>query len=178
MSYTSQLYMRKSSLSELPLLSARLGPLPEGVSFRTHIPGDDAAWEDLIERCFGTRYGFAEHVSACERYDPSHVIYLTKNGRDVAVSAAVQKPEFPHDGWLHFVGVDPEMRGLRLSSHVVLATLFSFYAQGYHSVVLSTDDFRIPAIKCYLKLGFEPIMLDKSHPERWKKVMEQVDGCV
>jgi hypothetical protein len=36
----------------------------------------------------------------------------------------------------------------------------------------------LPAIRTYLKLGFEPWITDASHPECWKIVQEKLDGAV
>ncbi len=172
----SQLYMRKKTLDDLPALSAKLEKLPADISLHTHRKGDDAVWEALIEQCFGEHYGFEQNVSSCNGYAPTHVFYLERGGEYIAVSAAVEQPDFPNEGWLHFVGVAPFARGMGLAAHTVLASLYCFYARGFKSVVLSTDDFRIPAIKTYLALGFEPIILDESHPERWRKVMDTIKG--
>ncbi len=169
-----QLFMRKPRLDDLPSISQKIGPLPDGISLHTHVNGMEKAWEDLIERSFGQRFAFDSNMSSTVGFHPTQVFYLAKDGVDVAVAAAVEMPTYPGEGWLHFVGIDPAARGLGLSHHIVLATLYSFWAQGYKSVVLSTDDFRIPAIKSYLKLGFEPIMLDETHPERWEKVLAEI----
>ena len=72
------------------------------------------------------------------------------------------------------VGVDPDTRGLGLSLPIVAAALISLRERGFASAMLSTDDFRIPAIKTYLRLGFEPVMSHESHPERWAAVMEKI----
>ncbi len=167
----SQLYMRKKTLDDLPALSAKLEKLPADISLHTHRKGDDAVWEALIEQCFGEHYGFEQNVSSCNGYAPTHVFYLERGGENIAVSAAIEEGS---EGWLHFVGVAPSARGMGLSAHIVLAALYCFYARSFKSVVLSTDDFRIPAIKTYLSLGFEPIMSDESHTERWRKVMDTI----
>ncbi len=172
----SQLYMRKNTLDDLSALSTMMKTLPSDISLHTHRAGDNEEWEALIELCFGEHYGFEQNVSSCKGYDPSYVFYLERNGENIAVSAAVNNPDFPEEGWLHFVGVAPSARGNGLAAHIVLAALYCFYARGFKSVLLSTDDFRIPAIKTYLSLGFEPIMLDESHPERWHKVMNAIKG--
>jgi mycothiol synthase len=37
-------------------------------------------------------------------------------------------------------------------------------------IVLRTDDYRIPAIKVYLKLGFVPTYDHLSYPDRWQAI--------
>ncbi len=171
-----QLFMRKKHLDDLPELSRQAGTLPAGVSLHTHRAGDEAAWERIIERSFGSHYSFEDWLPRFGVYDPSYVFYLTKDGIDVATTSAVEQANFSGEGWLHMVGADPAAQGLGLSRHVVLAALYSFYARGYQSVVLSTDDFRIPAICTYLRLGFEPVMSHESHPARWEEIYRKI-GC-
>ncbi len=169
-----QLYMRKSDLTDLPELAAKIGGLPEGITLRTHREGDDELWENLIEKSFGNRYGFEGCMRKFPGYRPEHCFYLTRDGKDIAVAAAVENRDFPGEGWLHFVGVDPEARGLGLAKKVVLAVLVSFYLRGFKTVILSTDDFRLSAIKTYLDLGFTPVMSHESHPARWDEVLKKL----
>ncbi|HHY83306.1 MAG TPA: hypothetical protein GX505_11630 [Clostridiales bacterium] len=42
--------------------------------------------------------------------------------------------------------------------------------EGWTSAVLETDDFRLPAIKTYFRLGFQPKFTHESHPDRWDKI--------
>ena len=44
--------------------------------------------------------------------------------------------------------------------------------RGYPAAVLETDDFRIPAIRSYMKLGFVPVydVRGEDHRARWSKV--------
>ena len=45
---------------------------------------------------------------------------------------------------------------------------------GFETAYLTTDDYRIPAIKCYLRAGFEPEMTEDDHPERWEKIFAAI----
>ena len=42
------------------------------------------------------------------------------------------------------------------------------------SVTLDTDDFRLPAIKNYLNLGFVPDYLRENHVLRWENIFEKL----
>ena len=72
------------------------------------------------------------------------------------------------------IGAHADARGLGAGRLVCLAALHSLRERGYRSVVLSTDDFRIPAISLYLSLGFEPVYSHESHKARWEKVFEVI----
>lgn len=75
-----------------------------------------------------------------------------------------QRPEI---GW---ISVSPGHQGKRLGYQVTLAGLRFLHGQGYKETFLHTDDWRLPALKTYLNLGFEPEITHDSHPERWRKI--------
>ena len=45
-----------------------------------------------------------------------------------------------------------------------------FIQAGYEEIYLRTDDFRLPALKVYLKLGYEPLLYADDMKGRWKAV--------
>ena len=49
-----------------------------------------------------------------------------------------------------------------------------YLEMGWAVARLWTDDWRLPAIKTYLNLGFEPDIEHESHPERWRAVFEKL----
>lgn len=162
-----QLFMRKPQMDDLKPFA-----LPEGYALHSHIEGQESNWEDLIEEAYGVRFSFEECIRNAGGYKPEYVLYISKDGKDVATATAVEKETFPGEGWFRMVGTRPSARGMGAGRLVLNACLHSLAARGYKSVVLSTDDNRIPAIKLYLSLGFEPIYTHESHKERWEKVME------
>ncbi len=166
-----QLFMRQPDITNLPPLA-----LPEGFSLHSHIEGQDKNWEDLIEKAFGAHFSFNDFIVNGGGYKPEYVLYIAKDGVDIATATAVEKDIFPGEGWFRMIGTAPEARGMGAGRLVCLAALHSLAARGYKSVVLSTDDARIPAIKLYLALGFEPIYTHESHEERWKKVFEKINN--
>lgn len=164
-----QIFMRHPDITNLPELV-----LPEGVTLHTHTEGTEDVWEALIERAFGTHYSFDQFIRNGGDYKPEYVLYLSKDGKDIATTTAVEKPDFPGEGWFRMVGVDPECRGIGAGKLIALAALHSLAKRGYKSVVLSTDDERIPAINLYYSLGFRPIFTHESHEERWQKIMPNI----
>ena len=153
-----QLFMRNNDITKLPPLCLPKG----GMSLHTHTEGEEENWERLIEKAFGTHYSFDD--------------FIRKDGIDVATATAVEKETFPGEGWFRMIGTIPESRGLGAGRLICLAALHALSARGYKTAVLSTDDERIPAIKLYLSLGFEPIYTHESHKERWEKVMNKFES--
>lgn len=169
MSNLPQLFMRKPRMDDLPPFA-----MPEGFALHTHVEGTESTWEDLIEKAFGSRFSFEKCIRNGGGYKPEYVMYISKDGKDIATVTAVEKEDFPGEGWFRMVGSDPEARGLGAGRMAALAALHSLAARGYTSTVLSTDDFRIPALSLYLSLGFEPLMTHESHPARWEKVLAEI----
>jgi mycothiol synthase len=55
--------------------------------------------------------------------------------------------------------------------------LVDFRARGYRDAVLETDDFRLPAIRTYLRHGYVPVtenVKGENHLKRWSAILPQV----
>jgi mycothiol synthase len=95
----------------------------------------------------------------------------------VATASSRLVPEqFPGSGYLHWVAADPGYRGRQLGRIVSLAALHEFVSLGCKDAVLETQDFRLPAIRTYLRLGFEPVYRDDTHIPRWEEIHRQLAG--
>ncbi len=162
-----QLHMRHPDLSKLAPLY-----LKEGMGVHTHVPGEEAKWEEIIEKSFGMPFSFRNWLVPLGGYKPEYVMYVSYHGVDCATAMGTENPKFPGEGWMRMVGTAPEAAGHGLGKLAVLAALHSLAGRGYKTAVLSTDDHRLPAIAVYKSLGFEPVFIDPSHEERWKKVEE------
>jgi mycothiol synthase len=160
-----QLIMRVADISDLPPLD-----IPEGISLHTHRDGDEAAWEEIIESAFEKHFDF-DLLIRLGGYDPSYVIYAEKDGKQIATATAVENPAYPGEGWFRMIGAHKNARGLGAGRLVCLAALHSLRERGYKSVVLSTDDERIPALTLYYSLGFRPVYSHESHKARWEAVL-------
>jgi ribosomal protein S18 acetylase RimI-like enzyme len=78
-------------------------------------------------------------------------------------------------GNVHMVCALPAHRGRGLGRLVTLAVLRYLHRRGYRSADLTTDDFRLAAIKSYLGLGLVPIYLTDAerlddHEARWSAI--------
>ena len=45
----------------------------------------------------------------------------------------------------------------------------------YPETYLNTDDWRTPAIRTYLSLGFKPEIIADNQVERWSKILSNID---
>jgi mycothiol synthase len=167
-----QLLMRRPDLNDLP----ELPPLPTGYTLREGRAGDleglarllTAAYPEMRENPWTAEKA---HRALFADTTVQKVWVIDHDGVPVATASVRLLPDaYPDSGYVHWVGSAPAHRGLGLGYLVTLATLHDFRTLGCRDSVLETDDFRIPAIKTYLKLGFAPVYRDETHLDRWEKV--------
>jgi len=174
-----QLHMLRPSLDALPGLA-----LPAGYRLRTFRPGDERAWGAIMEATGGigtdwTVEKVRERLVTREQFEPDGLFFATCDalaGLPVASACAwrVLPPESAV-GTVHMVCALDGHRGRGLGRLVTLAVLHRLRARGFRMADLSTDDFRLAAIKSYLGLGFVPVYLPDDqglddHEARWSAV--------
>ncbi|MBW7457110.1 GNAT family N-acetyltransferase [Paenibacillus sepulcri] len=161
-----QLVMRRPALSDLPEVV-----LPENLQLRHFKPGDEDQWESIVDQAFGWQRNFQQHMSSHPYFKPERVWFVCDGETPIATAGAWYKPEWGEAcGYLHMVGAYSWYAGQGLGYAVSLAAMLQMREDGRQEVVLETDDFRIPAIKTYLKLGFHPEAGTAELQERWRHV--------
>lgn len=163
-----QLHMRRPDLTDLPPIA-----LPAGYALRFFQDGDAAHWSRIIQVSFGwppEQCDFAKIMRADAAFLPERIMFITHQEQPVATASAYYRASFmPDFGMLHYVGVLPGHQGMRLGYWVSLAALWRMRDDSRRGAWLSTDDFRLPAIKTYLALGFEPLLIHENQRERWPR---------
>ena len=169
-----QLRMVRPNLDNLPKLE-----LPTGYGMRTYLQGDEAHWARIINDSFGGRERTAQdtrdQITGRDVFVPDGFYFATH--RDVPVGTACawrQSVDEKDAGYVHMVGVVAEHTGHKLGKWVSLAVLYYLRDHGFKCAMLDTDDFRIPAVKTYLNLGFIPVYVEEGQPERWRKIFEKL----
>lgn len=171
MGLTPQLAMRRPHLENLPPMA-----LPAGHGVRCFRPGDEEAWETIIGESFEREYCFAQQMQADPSFLPERVLFVNCGAKPVATASAWKVPRYgPDTGVVHMVGARTQSMGKRLGYWVTLATLYRFVEEELTDAVLQTDDFRLPAIKTYLNLGFEPLLVHENQPDRWREVFRVLE---
>lgn len=166
-----QLIMYKKQLIDL-----KDNIIPEGYILRCLQPGDEESWESIINASFKYESNFQKEIANSPYFAPDRMYFIFHGNRAVATATAWYNAKWTIDiGYLHMVGLLPEYAGEGLGMQVSLAALHQMKREERKSAVLHTDDFRIPAIKTYLKLGFEPLLTHESHGARWKKIFCEIN---
>jgi mycothiol synthase len=161
-----QLVMRRAHLRDLPPIE-----LPPGYGLRHYRPGDEPAWERIIEATFEARHSFDDHMRADPAFLAERIWFVTHGAVPVATASAWVTPRFgPSIGCLHMVATLPAHQGRQLGFRVSVAALYRFVEEGRREAVLQTDDFRVAALKTYLRMGFEPLLVHDNQRERWLNI--------
>lgn len=170
-----QLRMVRPNLDDLPKLE-----LPDEYGLRTYQEGDEAHWANIISDSFGGRKRTPQdthnEIISRDVFVPDGLFFVTHQDRPVGTACAWRQSVDETDvGYVHMVGVLGEHTGQKLGKWVSLAVLYYFHEHGFTCSMLDTDDFRMPAIKTYLNLGFVPVYVEDSQHERWKTIFKQFD---
>lgn len=167
-----QLLMRLSSLSDLPE-----PVVPEGYTLR------EATLDDLpgLSRCLAAAFPemeWSEEKTQRRIFGDPNVskVFVVDAPDGTAVATACNRSDpknFPGAGYVHWVGTDPAHGGRGLGRLVTMAVLHEFVRQGFTQSVLETDDFRLPAIALYEKLGYVAELTHPSFAERWAAINKE-----
>ncbi len=101
-------------------------------------------------------------------HEPSGVAAATAMGLDDPTDW------HPSGGELGWVAADPDHRGRGLGLAVSAAVTARLLDAGYRDVHLYTEDFRLAALKTYLKLGYLPFVFAPDILPRWRRVCERL----
>ena len=171
-----QLRMVRPNLEDLPDLV-----IPEGYGLRSYIKGDEIHWANIITDSFGGSKRTAEDTrkEIIERdvFVPDGLFFTTYEDTPVGTACAWKQSIDETE-----VGYVPTWSVLRVNTlgtnsgnGLSLAVLYYFRDNGFICSMLDTDDFRIPAIKTYLNLGFIPLYVEDTQHSRWKQIFETLD---
>lgn len=153
---------------------------PEGVTLENFSQRKTALddWLDIIQ--YGLTDGrlgkeaYDSCMIAKENYDEKLCFFLVKDGA-AAATITVICDHNTKEGYIHMVACKPEYRGCGLGTLLNDIALFTLKNEGMETAYLTTDDFRIPAIKSYLRADFVPDLSTDDFKERWERVMAEIN---
>jgi predicted dehydrogenase/GNAT superfamily N-acetyltransferase len=144
----------------------------EGYELRPFRPGDSPGVRAVLEASGLAVWTHEELENQLKSTLPKgcFVVEHLASGTIVATAQARHAPGtlHPEGGEVGWVAAHPAHAGKQLGRSVVAAAYFALQQAGYTRIFLLTDDFRLPALKTYLKLGFEPFLFDEGMKERWE----------
>ena len=153
--------------------------LPEGWNVRTYngSEADAQAWVDccrsgLLGRADGIE-AFTNCIVNAKGYSPEAVYFIERDGVPVATITALLDEE--KIGYAHYVGAKPEARGVGVGGWLNKIVQADLWQRGCVKAYLTTDEFRVPAIKSYLNAGFLPVDYDVEMDQRWYGLLRFLD---
>lgn len=106
-------------------------------------------------------------------YRTSDTWFVEREGTPVATVTAIVHPE-TRRGYVHMVAASPECRGQGVGGLMNRIACAVFWEAGCEAADLTTDDFRIPAIRSYLSAGFLPVDWDEDMTGRWEAILREL----
>lgn len=156
-----------------PLPPATPLPIPDGWHIRAFDVSSGSDWEEIVESAFGTRESFADKLNRPGLVpERCQMVYIGDEA--VATAASYDHLDYPGYAFLHMVAAKELARGKGAGKLAVLAVLQGLAELELRGCVLTTDDFRLPAIGLYLSLGFCPVIRDADMQARWGAVYQNL----
>lgn len=153
--------------------------MPENCSIVT-FPGLDHAvekWLDIIQYGLtGNRKTPDYYKSAMlsiPEYRDDKCFFILESGVAVATITVICNYK-TLEGYIHMVACNDSVRGKGFGNLLGKIAENVLKSEGMETAYLTTDDWRIPAIKSYLKIGFKPDLSTEDFKERWEKIYDKI----
>jgi mycothiol synthase len=152
--------------------------LPPGYTLRIYRPGDEPQFYKVMELAGWPAWDDARLQPWIVRILPAGWFMAVHEASGAIVATAMALHDHtawhPFGGELGWVAADPAHAGKGLGMAVCSAVTARFIAAGYRNIHLYTEDWRLPALKTYLKLGYIPLLYTPEMPERWHAICERL----
>lgn len=152
--------------------------IPDGCEVRrfTELDGALDAWLDIVQ--YGLSDGrkdagyYKSVMLDWPGYSEDRNFFVVADGEPAATLTVICHPE-NKEGYIHMVACKEKFRGRGFGTLLNTLALKVLKEEGMETAYLTTDDWRIPAIKSYLRAGFVPVIPDAETDARWKAVFEK-----
>lgn len=152
--------------------------LPPAYHIRTYHPGDEPRFYEVMALSGWPGWDDQRLQPWMARILPEgwFMAIHTQSDTIVASAMAVHSHDalHPFGGELGWVASDPAHAGQGLGGSVCAAVTARLLAGSYRNIHLYTEDWRLPALKTYLKLGYVPFLFAPDMPHRWRAICAQL----
>ena len=151
--------------------------VPDGYTLRTFESGDEAAFFALMDSVEWTGWDQKELDPWAKRLLSDGWFLVTHNetGALVASAMSLHSVDIKGGGELGWVAGSPQHAGRGLGRLITSAVINRFLEAKFETIHLFTETYRLAAIKIYLRLGWEPVLVASDDNEKWKEVCEKLD---
>lgn len=157
-------------------------PVPQvltGYELRCWRPDDCAGWIELVHKVGFGIWDEQRITRTLRKIVPEgfFVVEDKASGKIVATAMATHSAIEHHayGGEVGWVAADSEYKGKGLGAAVTAAATARLIRGGYQDIFLRTDDFRLPALKVYLTLGYEPLLYGEGMRQRWEAIYRNLN---
>lgn len=154
--------------------------IPEGVEIKNWMEVESPVdkWLDIIQYGLSIKREDEEFYKKAnyqyEHYKPEDCFFFTYKKEEIATMTLICDL-VKKEGYVHMVAAKPEARGKGIGNLMAFFAVKVFKEKGMQTAYLTTDDFRIPAIKTYLKSGFYADLSSDDFKDRWNKIFEIIE---
>jgi mycothiol synthase len=153
--------------------------VPEGYSLRNYHPGDETRFYELMNLAGWDNWSDGTLQPWLAKIIPDGWYMLIHDLTEKIVCTAMAlhnyKEIYPFCGELGWLAGDPEHSRKRLGAAASAAVVRRLINAGYRKIQLFTEDYRLPAIKTYLLVGFVPSLYLEGMEDRWRGLCENLD---
>ena len=135
-------------------------------------------WLDIVQ------YGLSEGKMDAEfynkimtqhtNYEENKCFFILENGKAIATITVICDYD-KKEGYIHMVACHESARGKGYGTLLNNVALYTLKNEGMETAYLTTDDWRIPAIKSYLRAGFEPDTSTDDFKTRWDNIYKKIN---
>nr|AGS53454.1 hypothetical protein [uncultured bacterium contig00027] len=155
---------------------------PEGFFMRPYEEGDGTGWcECCIDGGLDVNEAseevFEKKMLHDKSVNPKNIFFLISPLNEIAGTVTYQYTGDKDSANIHMVGIKKSYRGKHLALPMNLYVIQKIFEDGKKKIFLTTDDWRLPAIKVYLNAGFKPVYHMPDMEERWNDVMRKLSGA-
>jgi len=152
--------------------------LPEGFYLRTFKKQDKKGLIEIFRLSGLAEWSDIEFEVVKSSFLPNGFFVVVENDTEkiVATMGARHTPNKfnPNAGDIGWLCSHPEFLGKRLGYAAAAAATNRLLEIGYTNIYVNTDDYRLPAIKIFLRLGFEPLMYNNGIEKRWNIIFNKL----
>lgn len=152
-------------------------PLAPQFVLRRYGPGDEQGWCQLLSANGQLGVWQPERLQAemHSQWARDGQIFAVRDGQIVASAGVYERELAGRRAWeIGWVATHPRYQSQGLGTAVTVAAVKAALGFPPRPIGLRTDDFRLPAIKVYLRLGFVPDLVDPSYRARWALIGQKL----
>jgi GNAT superfamily N-acetyltransferase len=168
--------MTRANLDDLPAFV-----MPDGFSLRWYRPGDEARWLRIhlaadhfnqftlnTLKLFRAQFGLDEVLLSRRQ-----CYLLNPLAEVVGTGTAWFNDDFEGARWgrVHWMAIAPEFQGRGLGRVLLTAICQRLRELDHERAYLTTSTARVPAIRLYLKFGFEPLVRNGKDERAWRDLI-------